>query len=255
MDLDKYVKDVGVEIPDGVDDVGIQSLILDAIRSMDDAKWDKLSDETKLWSNELFEGKKPAKLEPEKPAAKGATPKKKVGDPLVKAKVDAKKKSVAVKKDVEGGKLFHAGSNSDDIYQIVCGAGDAGISLDDTIKAAEERPIKSTNIPGRVKDILKMCAKMDGLSCSGLMKLENGKYYAVVQDSRSETKKAKDGEKPVETEEIAKFEEPAPKKPVPKEPAPKKPVPKRPVPKKPVPKKPVPKKPAPKRPVSESVEE
>jgi len=182
--LVEYAGVVKIEVADQ-DDATLQSQIVDAVDKLDDAQFQVLPEELAVWVSEIIKAENAAT----EPAKEG----KAAGEKLATAKKTAKASAAAVK-HTSGGRVFNQGSSSYQIYDLVVKK--PGMTADEVVAAAQKAGIKSSNLDGRVKDVLKMCSKVKGLSCSGILRCDGDKYFPVPEEELKALRGPEKAEKP-----------------------------------------------------------
>ena len=152
-----------------------------------DKDWGGLPEPTQLWFNALVKAKKDAH------ATSSKATKVSKSKTLKKAKETAKDKVKAVT-----GQGFKAGTNGFEICQLIAKAKKA-MTLEQIVKAAEKKPIKSNSIPNRVKQVVTEGARPSG-RYGGLFTEDDGKYTYIGPDlaeaEKAAAAKAKDTKPP-----------------------------------------------------------
>jgi len=157
--LATHAKVVGLKRLKGESDIEFQERILDTIAALPDEKWEELPEETQIWSNELELAKKQeaeAKTKANK-KSKGK-PKKKKDKALEEAKKKAKEAASSAIEPRR--KVWAPDTNSGQIYRIMMKTGEKGITIPEAIKQAKKQKVKSTNIEGRVPQILRYSCRI-----------------------------------------------------------------------------------------------
>jgi hypothetical protein len=164
--LSGHAEHAGLKAVEGESEADFQTRILDAIATLPDDEWDKLPDETKVWSNDLEAARKDAN--------KGKKEEKKA-DPKVKEKKEKAKKTAeekkAGKKTDYSGEAWKEGSSAQIIYQKLVSLGEKGATPEDL--ASKIKNVESSNLEGRVKTVLRAAV------LRGLAKKQDGKFIAV----------------------------------------------------------------------------
>lgn len=167
-----YGNEVNLQPKDGEAADTFQARVIEKIAEIPDDEWKALKKETQLWFNDVVRA-----MREEKAASAKPTKNKKKKEKVEKAKGEAKKISAE-----KVGTGFKKHSNGWEILKLVQdNAGEKGLTMDEIVKLAEAKPVKSGSIPNRVRQVVMMGALKDD-QYGGFLDKVGDKFIYVGRD-------------------------------------------------------------------------